>query len=124
MHRWSRGFAGDSPFDSVDRVTTDASGNVIIAGSLFSFVDFGGGPVLNRDPGIEVILASLSANGDFLWSFRFGGSGNHIANDLGVDDNGFVLVAGNFTGTSSLGGVGMFSTADGMVDGFVVRLVP
>jgi hypothetical protein len=109
-HMWSRRF-GDGSYDDARAVAVDASGNIIIAGSSYGIVDFGGGALIgagNRD----IFVAKLGSDGAHLWSKRFGDADTQYARAVAVDASGNVVVAGCLQSTVDFGG-GALSSAGG-----------
>ena len=112
---WSQGF-GDVDAEQVNVVTTDASGNIIIAGTFSSPVSFGG-PVL-PDPGgpVNMFVAKYDAAGVHQWSKGFVGNPHGIA----VNATGDIYITGAFRGVANFGGAS-FASTDGTDDIFLVK---
>lgn len=66
---WMKWFEGTS--GSVTGLSLDNSGNIYVAGEISGTIDFGGGALSSTNTG-EVFIASLSADGAYLWSKLFG----------------------------------------------------
>jgi chitodextrinase len=96
-HVWSRHF-GTLNEDAGKAVGFDASGNVVLTGYSRSLVDLGGGPLASAG----IFLAKLTAGGQHLWSWGFGGA--HEGRNVAVDGSGNVIVTGLFSGTADFGG--------------------
>jgi hypothetical protein len=120
-HLWSMSF-GDTTDQRANVVATDASDNVIVAGTFSGTVDFGGGVL--SSPGIsdyDVFVVKFGASGNHVWSKRFGGpSGSQNGNALAVDGSGNIVVAGNFAGTVDFGGGPLVGA--GLYDIYVAEL--
>jgi hypothetical protein len=99
-------------------VTTDGSGNIVMAGYFQGSANFGGG-TLTSAGGYDMVIAKYSADGTQLWSKRFGGTGDEFVKRVAVDGSGNVLVAGNFRGTTDLGSGPL--TSSGGLDMFVAK---
>ena len=113
---WSHSFAG-SDLTIASGVAVDDSGHVILAAGFRGSADFGGG-ALSSAGSYDLALASYdSADGSHLWSRRFGGTGDELADALAVGSNGVIAVAGNFSGTTDLGN-GLHNT-NGLSDIFI-----
>lgn len=116
-HLWSKRF-GDASRQTVGGVTTDAAGNVTIAGSLSGTADFGGGAITGA-PGGSLFLARFDAAGNPVWSQRFGaGAGAGAVAGAGS----VLLVAGSLSGSLDLG-TGVM-TSQGSADIFVAKMAP
>jgi len=120
---WAKGFGdADSLVGSV--LAVSPGGGAVLAGAFRGSLDFGGG-VLQSTPGSgysedDGFVAKLDANGQHVWSFRFGEEQHQAVYDVALDPSGEVLVAGYFEGNVDLGG-GVLTSA-GESDGFVGKL--
>jgi hypothetical protein len=118
-HLWSKRF-GESTFDQEGvSITFDPDGNVLIAGVTKGTVDFGGGPLTSAG-GFDGFAVKLDADGNHLWSKRFGDVENDAAAHIATDALGNVLLTGNFHGTIDFGGAPL--TSGGDADVFVTKL--
>jgi hypothetical protein len=102
-------------------VATDSTGQVAVVGVFADSIDFGGGPVVSAGS-YDVFVAKLDADGEHLWSQRFGDAIEQRGSDIAMDDDGNVVVTGNFYSTIDFGG-GILTSA-GWNDVFVVKLAP
>ncbi|APR86953.1 Hypothetical protein A7982_12302 [Minicystis rosea] len=126
-HLWSKGYEGFG--SGVSAIAADSAGNVVVAGSYYSTIEFGGGPLADGNGGAAFVV-KLDQHGNHLWSkgltysgVPFASSGNCMA--LDASDN--VLVAGGFSGTVDLGGGPIVSAHlpnSGKVDAFLLKLDP
>jgi hypothetical protein len=96
-------------------VAVDAEGNVLLVASFRGTADFGGGPLTSAGD-TDLVLAQYDRTGTHRWSRRFGGAAAESAEDLALDPQGNIYLAGSFWGTVDFGGGPM---AEG---GFVVKL--
>lgn len=117
---WPQRFGSSNTTDTTGAygVALDSSGNVVVVGSFFGTVDFGGGPLISAGSS-DVFVAKYKPDGTHLWSKRYGGTGAEYANSVVLDSSGEVYVSGVLNGVSDLGG-GMVSSA-GLDDGFLAR---
>jgi uncharacterized protein (AIM24 family) len=100
---WSLRF-GASQMERVSAVTSDAAGNIVVAGEIESDTDLGGGP-LKASGGFDILLAKFSPQGKHLWSKRFGDSAFfQEAKAVAVDSTGNIYIAGQLDGTADFGG--------------------
>jgi hypothetical protein len=118
---WATRFGGTSA-DYGAAVAVTGNGDVVVAGVFGGAVDFGGG-VLVSSGSTDMFIAKYSAAGTHLWSRRFGGTGNERPLAMALDGSGNILVAGNFSGTASLGGAS-FSSTVGSTDAFIAKYSP
>lgn len=114
---------------AVSDASLDANGNIVMAGTLESPSDFGGG-VLTSAGADDVLLVKLDATGSHLWSVAYGDDGNQCnsgvfldcARRVDTDGEGNILLAGALQGTVSFGGPPLI--VDGLLDIFVTKLTP
>jgi len=119
---WSRRF-GDAAWQYANAVTTDAEGNVLVAGRLEGSADFGGGS-LSSTGSADAFLVKLGPGGEHLWSRRFGEGRFDVQEALSVaaDASGRVAMTGIFDGLLSLGAPTLSSQGAG--DAFIALLSP
>jgi len=118
QYLWAKRFGGTGN-DTGLAVSTDGSGNVIIAGTFEGTVDFGGGGLTSAGMR-DVFVAKYSSTGQHLWSKRFGSSGDDVGYGLAVDSVGDVVLSGKFQGSISFGGTAL--TSAGGDDVFLAKL--
>lgn len=114
---WVKVF-GDAAAQGGTGVAVDKQGNVVMAATSASGLNFGGG-VLGNDGGSEVYLAKFDPMGNHVWSAHFGGPTTQSRSSVAVDAMGNVFVAGMFSGTIDPGGGPL--TAAGAGDFFVAK---
>jgi hypothetical protein len=102
---WTKAFGNGDPsvgsYETGYTVTSDATGNVILCGSARGTVDFGGGPLSNRnDRG--VVVAELDRYGHHRWSHWYPAviAGQCMVATAG---DGSVWMAGDFTESIDFG---------------------
>ena len=120
-HVWSKNY-GDAGRQSFSSVAVDSSGNVFVAANFEGSVDFGG-DVLTSAGGFDIFVAKLNADGNHLWSNRFGDGDNpQFAHSVAVDSTGSIVIAGQFGGSVDFGGGTLTSAGDR--DIFVAKFAP
>lgn len=101
-HLWSTAFGG--PRDDIGYgVGTDKYGNVAVGGWFWQSVDFGGGPVKANGLNKDAFLLKFSAEGEYLWSRRFGDRDHDQIRGVAMSPDGRVLAAGQFRFTLQMG---------------------
>ena len=83
-------------------VASDDAGNVYITGGFYDSADFDPGDgVAQRDSeGLEdIFVVKLDRNGELVWVRTFGGEYADSGRGITADDDGNVLIAGEFRGT-------------------------
>jgi predicted nucleic acid-binding protein len=114
-HLWSKRFSGAS--DQVQlRFALDEAGDAVLAGGFTGSVDLGGG-ALTSVGGLDLFLAKLSADGNHVWSERFGDENDQSPASLALDSSGNVVLTGDLQGAVNFGGGPL-----GSVGGFDVFL--
>ena len=111
-HLWSKRF-GSTLLDLGLGVAVDGSNNVLLTGSFRGTVDFGGGGLV-APGGSDVVVAKFDANGNHVWSQRFGSTLSEAGNTVAVDASGNVIVGGQFQGTVSFGGGALVASSTDM----------
>jgi hypothetical protein len=108
VYQWSKRL-GACGVDFAYDIIVDASGNVLVTGSVIGTVNFGGGPTAGGYLD-DVFVAKYDPDGSHLWSARFANPGNEYAYGVAVDVSGATFLTGTFNGTADFGG-GPFVTA-------------
>jgi len=96
----SAGGAGD---DKTNSVSTDAGGNVYVAGSFgSSFITFGSTTLINADPAghLDIFITKYDGNGNVLWAKSAGGIINDEPQCISTDVRGNVYITGSFQNSS------------------------
>ncbi|MDO7850551.1 T9SS type A sorting domain-containing protein [Hymenobacter convexus] len=116
---WQTAVALNGAASTVKATTTDANGDVYVAGPFTGTVGFGTASLTSAG-GVDVFVAKWSrASASFVWAQRAGGTGDESATAVAVSSAG-VYVAGDFAGTMTFGGHSISSS--GLSDGFVAKL--
>lgn len=101
-HLWSKRY-GDSAQQQSAAVAIDTEGNIVIAGTFWGTLDFGGGPIKSGGQD-DIFVAKLDPSGNHLWSKRFGdGQTKQGARSVSVSATGDVYVTGQCAGTVDFG---------------------
>lgn len=117
-HVWSKRF-GDAGPQAGTVVKATPAGEVVLVSALGGAVDFGGGPLTSAG-GFDIGVVKLDADGNHVWSRRFGNETEQAANGLALDSAGNVLLTGMFLGTVDFGGGPLTDPDEG--DVFVLKL--
>mgnify|MGYP002777213240 CR=1 FL=1 len=125
---WANRFGGTGD-DGGTAVMKDASGNILLSGYFENTIDL--------DPGVGVsdftssgladfFILKLTATGDYAWARTVGGGGDDISQDIFVDGDDQVYIAGSFNQTVDFDpGPGTFTISSlGLLDIFVLKLTP
>ncbi len=100
---WARPFTTSQGNNCApNSITTDATGNMIVAGSFFGAVDLdpGAGLANTLTTGLaDMFVLKLDAAGNYLWSWGFGGGYQDGLYDVSTDAIGDIYVASVYEGT-------------------------
>ncbi|MEP7375332.1 MAG: gliding motility-associated C-terminal domain-containing protein [Chitinophagaceae bacterium] len=95
---------GGTDVDISSTVYTDNAGNVYIAGKFSGTnVDFDPSAAvfpLSSVGFTDAFVAKYTANGQFIWAFRFGGANRDDVASLATDQNGNLYITGYFRGAN------------------------
>lgn len=93
---------GDENTEISKDISVDGSGNVYITGEFGVTVDFdpGAGTTNLVSAGsYDAFFAKYDSNGDLAWAKSVGGTGYESGYALALDGNGFLYIAGTFSGS-------------------------
>ena len=116
--------AGGVLSDVAYSVTTDANGNVIVAGSFSSTsITFGSNILTNTNAATrDVFLVKYDASGSVIWAKSNGSSDEDVSKSVTTDASGNIYVAGYFTGTAiTFGTYTLVNTSATFRDVFLVK---
>jgi hypothetical protein len=115
---WSKTIGGATQ-DHGMSVAVDASGNVFVAGCFDGATSNLGSGNLTSAGGYDGFVVKYNSSGTFQWSKAIGGTSTDIPRSIKVDGNGAVVVAGDFSVTTT-NLINNIASA-GSNDGFVVK---
>jgi hypothetical protein len=101
-------------------IDVDADNHILITGRFQDTIDLAGD--LTSAGGTDIYLAQLDANGEPMWSRRYGGPGDDEVHDLKLQQNGNIVLVGGMSETMDFGGPALISA--GERDIFVATLEP
>jgi gliding motility-associated-like protein len=102
---------GGTNVDKGLSIKTDAEGNSVICGLYSATATFGLFTIISQ--GLQDgFIAKISTTGIVLWVKSVGGAENDIANAVNFDNDGNVIVTGQFKGTAQFGGTQLVSAID------------
>jgi len=119
-HLWSQRF-GDSDTEDGRSVYVDDSGSVIMTGVFQGTVNLGGGTLISWGYQ-DIYLAKYDADGNHLWSQRFGDSTPDYAWGVTADASGNLYLTGHFYSSINFGGSTL--TSSGLLDIFLAKFDP
>jgi len=91
---------------SVNGISSDSAGNILVAGSAWGNIIFGTQTLQGRGLN-DAFVAKLSPSGQFLWAASGGTTGYDSASSVSADATGNVVVTGYY---GAYGGAGMVAT--------------
>ena len=101
VFQWAKHY-GLTGVNSAFGVAVDSNNNIVVVGQLGGTVDFGGG-VLTSAGGGDVFVAKLSSSGAWVWSVRYGSTGDDLADAVAVDAKGDVFIGGRYGASINFG---------------------
>jgi hypothetical protein len=117
---WTRGF-GDQADDEAAAIALGADGTVYVAGSFLGHWPIDADSQQLAVGGRDVFVLALEPGGALRWSLAFGSVADDIATDLVVDEDGRVIVVGDFGATMTVLGNALSPQAG---DAFAIALAP
>ncbi len=99
--RWAVG-AGTSGSDYGTSVKVAANGDLLIAASLFTPIEFHG-TTLTGPGGRDAVVARISSSGALIWARAVGSTGNDEGDEVAEDSQGNILLIGRVSGPASVG---------------------
>jgi len=123
---WARRMGGTSK-DMATAIALTDDGSVLLAGRFRETVDFDPGPgtfPLTSMGSYDVFVCKLDPGGQFVWAVQLGGESLDRVEDIAIDGNGNILLAGSFRETVDFDpGPGVFELQSrGRYDAFVAKL--
>ncbi len=91
--------AGGSGADIGNAVNIDANGNVVITGEFTGTATFGSTVLTSQNNSVDVFVAKLDANGNFLWAKKGSAPSIDRGIDVACDPTGNVYATGTFSDT-------------------------
>lgn len=122
---WARNGIGDS-HDYTNAITTDASGNVFLAGYFGSdSITFGNFTLQNSTPGeSDLFLVKYDPAGTVLWAYSTGSTWDDEVDAIATDALGNVYITGNFYSPTLTFGTTTLTNAGNVGDIFVAKFSP
>lgn len=106
---------------------TDNQGNTYMTGEFRNRINFFTGQndyILNTSGQSDCFVIKLDSNGHTIWAKSVGGTGIDVGQDITIDNQGHIIVAGKFSATVDFnpgGNFGLVSSRGGY-DAFVLKL--
>ncbi len=101
-------------------VTTDAAGNVYVAGNFSYDVTFGSNTYFNLGGNSDAFIAKYSSAGNLIWSKHLSGTGTeklYSISALGTD----IYISGAYTQALTVGSVSLAAPGAGFDDAFIMK---
>ena len=120
---WATYYGGENE-DSGKALALDDTGNIYMAGFTASTTKIASGGFQNTYGGgiYDAFLVKFTSSGQRLWASYYGGVGREYGNDILIDPNGNVYLAGETSSTTDIASGGFQNTyGGGFNDGFIVK---
>jgi hypothetical protein len=123
---WAKTMGGDD-IDAGNAVTTDAQGNIFVAGYFSSTAEFNPGGVSTTAVSAgntDAFICKFSPAGNLLWVKTFGGTGADAVTGIVLDRNNNIYLTGYFSDNADMDPSANINniTATGSKDIFVLKL--
>jgi len=82
---------------------SDNNGNVYFVGEFVQNVQFGDTVLYATGNNYEIFMVKYDTSGNFCWARSAGSTGNDYCFEAITDDEGYVYITGNFSGTATFG---------------------
>jgi len=113
--------AGGTSYDEGYSITVDANGYSYITGEFDGSATFGT-TTLTSSGSLDIFVAKIDHNGNWLWAKRAGGSYVDFCYSIAVDANGNSYVTGRFSGCATFGATTLTSSGVYEYDIFVAKV--
>jgi hypothetical protein len=121
-YSWSNAFPATTTYGG-PWLAADGAGNMILAGSFNTTVDFGGG-TLTSAGSADGFVAKFNSSGTYQWAKQYGDSNAQNIRGMSVDSCGDTLVTGNFGGVIDFGTGALSATTAGASYVFLAKIGP
>jgi len=102
VYQWAVKAGGVGP-DKGNAIKTDAQGNSYVTGFYYGTATFGTTTISSVNSSQDVFLAKYNSAGILQWVVSAGGSAGDIGNGVNLDNNGNVVITGQFQGSAVFG---------------------
>ena len=135
---WVKSFANPINSSTKGEIKIDDNGNIYIVSSFYGIIDINPGPGVNMVSSLDTMgiarrstfIVKLDSLGNYIWGVAFGGESAYAleAEFMELDNNGNLVIAGNFHGTIDFDpGMGVFPiigpvSGSGYSIGFILKL--
>jgi len=97
---WAKS-AGGTGSDCGQGIVTDNSGNIYVTGWFYETATFGSYSLTGG--GLDIFVAKMDTNGNWLWINSAGGSSSETPSDITHDNQGNLYITGRFYGSANFG---------------------
>lgn len=127
---WSGYMSSPVQAPTLTAFETDAAGNVYYVGktpmnTYYNYDPFGGVLIMSPVGSFDCFIVKVSSAGNVLWGATIGGTGEDVAEDLVIDDSGYVYVTGTFENVVDFDpgpGVANFTAQGSNENPFILKL--
>lgn len=112
---------GGSGQNTLYDLHTFPGGENLICGSYSANMTLGT-TLLSNLGGSDGLICKTDAQGNFLWAKSLSGPGNEIIRNMAIDQQGNIIVLGEFEASANFGGTQLNN--EGETDGFLAKLTP
>lgn len=106
--QWVKNLGGNG-LDAAEAITTDAQGNVFVAGYFTGSMTVGINTYTSKGAR-DVFLGKLNSSGQWQWVSAGGGTGNDITQAIDLDSQGNIYIGGYTSGAATFGSLSVPAT--------------
>jgi gliding motility-associated-like protein len=100
---WRKGFGGNLS-DRAYKLAIGPDQNIVVVGQFFGTVQFGNTTLSSSANSKDIFIVKLDPSGNVIWAKREGGASAENVYDVTIDNANNVLITGQYTGNSVVGG--------------------
>ncbi|UOG73967.1 SBBP repeat-containing protein [Hymenobacter tibetensis] len=120
VYQWVRSVSGFGKAQG-ESLALDATGNIYVTGQIQGQFTFGNSTLTSANGTVDILVAKLNSNGEWVWANIGGGPGLDIGRGIAVSAAGTVFITGQIRDRATFGNITLQATA-GFADIFVGAL--
>lgn len=122
---WVQSYGGTTAGAERSRnMVIDYDGNLVVVGNFFGATTFGGTTYNSVAGNSDMFVLKLDPSGNIIWSKAFLGTGYDMALGLCVDHSNNIIVSGQYSGTLTLEGIQLTTSATNATESLIFKLNP
>lgn len=102
-------------------IATNNNGNSYVTGGFSGTATFGSTTLISSG-GVDIFIAKLDTNGNYLWAKQAGGAAYDQGFGIATDSNGNTYVTGRFLSAATFGSISLVNSSTTYSDIFITKL--